>query len=130
MSPDVLTAAAGEPPESIRARMAQSPPAVPALATVFVVDEDRRPLGAISPDALVAGAGPAVVPVLGLDTPVEDVIDLFALHDVLALPVVGEDGRLAGAVAMDDVLEELVAERLPGRRPRFRRVRSAIRRAP
>ena len=56
------------------------------------------------------------MPVLGLDTPVEDVIDLFAVHDVLALPVTDRDGRLAGAVAMDDVLEELVAERLPGRR--------------
>ena len=130
MSPEALTATAGESPESIRARMAQSPPPVPALATVFVVDEEGRPLGAISPDALLAGTGPTAVPVLGLETRVEDVIDLFAVHDVLALPVVGEDGRLAGAVAMDDVLEELVAERLPGRRPRFRRVRRAFRRAP
>jgi CBS domain-containing protein len=61
-----------------------------------------------------------VVPVT---LPVERVIDLFTLHDYLALPVVDAEGRLAGIVAIDDVLEELLAERLPGhgRYPRVRR---------
>ena len=40
----------------------------------------------------------------------------FALHDVLVLPVVDEAGRPLGAIAVDDVLEELLLERLPGRR--------------
>ncbi|MBN1529383.1 MAG: magnesium transporter [Thermoleophilaceae bacterium] len=121
MSIDVRTAAPGEPADAIRARLAADPPPVPALATVFVLDDERRPLGAISPTALLGRAEPAAVPVLNADTSVDEVIDLFALHDVLALPVVDVDGRLVGAVAMDDVLEELVAERLPGRRPRYRR---------
>ncbi len=56
------------------------------------------------------------------ETPVEDVIDLFAVHDLLALPVVDADGRLLGAIAVDDILEELLAERLPGRR-RYRAIR-------
>jgi len=36
--------------------------------------------------------------------------------DYLALPVVDLDGRLVGAIAVDDVIKKLVAERLPGRR--------------
>jgi magnesium transporter len=44
------------------------------------------------------------------------VVDLFALHDVIALPVVDDAGRLVGAVTIDDVLDELIAERLPGTR--------------
>jgi CBS domain-containing protein len=123
MSLDVVTATPAEPVEAIRAQLAADPPAVTALATVIVVDAERRPVGAIPPAALL-GRGEAVdVPLLHLDTPVDEVIDLFALHDVLALPVADADGRLAGVVAMDDVLEELVAQRLPGRRPRYRRTR-------
>ena len=50
------------------------------------------------------------------------VIDLFALQDHLALPVVDGAGHLVGVVAVDDVLEELLAERLPGQ-GRYARVR-------
>lgn len=126
MSVDVVTAEAGEPARLIRSRVAEHPPVVPALATVFVIDEERRPLGAVSPAGLMGDAvEPSTVPVLRLDTPAEDVINLFALHDVLALPVVDAEGRLAGAVAIDDVLEELIAERLPGKR-RYRPERRAL----
>jgi CBS-domain-containing membrane protein len=60
--------------------------------------------------------------VIPVDLPVDRVIDLFALHDFLALPVVDADGRLVDAIAVDDVLEELLIERLPGR-DRFARIR-------
>jgi len=55
------------------------------------------------------------VPAVPVSLPVGRLIDLFALHDFVAVPVVDDDGRLVGAVAVDDVLEELLAERLPGR---------------
>jgi Mg/Co/Ni transporter MgtE len=63
------------------------------------------------------------VPVLRLDTPLDEVIDVFAVEDVLAVPVVDADGRPVGAVAIDDVLEELLVERLPQHRRRYRRSR-------
>lgn len=51
-----------------------------------------------------------------LDAPVGDVVDRFAVEDLLAVPVVDEEGRLAGGVAVDDVLEETLAQRIPPRR--------------
>jgi magnesium transporter len=101
----------------VRARLAEAPPPLEALATVFVVDEEGKVRGAIPPSALLLDeVEPLPVPSVRADTPVDDVVDLFALHDVLAVPVVDETGLLIGAVAVDDVLEELLVERLPGRR--------------
>jgi len=51
------------------------------------------------------------------------VIDVFAVEDVLALAVIDADGRIVGAVAIDDVLEELLVERLPQHRRRYRRAK-------
>lgn len=116
MNTDVLTAPVGEPVEAIRARVASGLPELEGLATVFVVDGDGRPVGSFEPNDLLAGRPePRPVPAVPVTLPAERVIDLFALQDYLALPVVDAGGRLVGVVAVDDVLEELLAERLPGR---------------
>lgn len=50
-----------------------------------------------------------------VDTPEEEVARRFSRHDLLLMPVVDEDGRLAGAISVDDVLdvvEERAAEDL------------------
>ena len=122
MNPDVLTAEVGEPVESIRDRVAAAVPELAGLATVFVVDSGGRPIGCFEPTDLLAGRGPRRVPSVPVTMPVQQVIDLFTLHDYLALPVVGADGRLLGLVAIDDILDELLAERLPGQ-GRYARVR-------
>ncbi len=120
MSTDVHVAHRGDSLAEIRAELAANPPRIGGLTNVIVVDDDHRPVAMFDTIALVAGDGlPQPVPFIQQDTPVQQVIDLFAVHDFLALPVVDPDGRLVGAIAVDDVLEELVAERLPGRR-RFR----------
>jgi len=120
MSTDVRTARPGDSLEEIRARMAADPPPVDGLATVFVVDDDGRPIGVIDIVALITGrAVRGEVSPIPVDMPVDEVIDEFAGRDDLALPVVDGDGRLVGAIAVDDVLGELLAERLPGRH-RFR----------
>lgn len=117
MNTSVLTAPEGEPVEAIRARVADHLPELEGMACVFVVDAEHRPVGSYEPNDLLAGRStPRQVPTLPSTLPVDRVIDLFALHDYLALPVVDADGRLLGAVAVDDVLEELLAERLPGHR--------------
>ena len=119
MSPDPLTAPVGASADQLRQRMASRPPSMEALGTVFVVDDADRVVGAVPPTHLLAGSSePVSVPVLSVNQPVDDVIDLFALNDVLALPVVNDAGTLVGAVTIDDVLDELIVERLP----RIRRV--------
>ena len=123
MNPDVVTARLGEDVAQIRARLAADPPRLDALLTVVVVDDDDRPVGVLSPRALLVGnAAPALAPTIDEGASVPRVIDVFALHDVLALPVVDAEGRLRGVIAVDDVLEELLVERLPGRR-RFHSLR-------
>lgn len=116
MNPDITTARPGESAAAVRDRLASRRPRLDAMLTVFVVDDERF-VGAITPGALIAGdVTPVRTPTVRPDAPVEDVVDVFAVHDLLALPVVDGDGRLLGAIAVDDILEELLAERLPGRR--------------
>jgi sporulation protein YlmC with PRC-barrel domain len=115
MTPRVRTATPDEPLDAIRARVAADPPAVEGLLTVVVVDEQRRPLGVIPVRTLVAGRGdPVRVPPVRTDTPLDEVIELFANYDVLAVPVVDAAGMLVGAVAIDDLLDVTLADRLPG----------------
>ena len=117
MSPDPVSAPVGSTAEELRRRLAKRPTGIEALATIFVVDDAGQVVGAVPPTHLLAGSSdPLPVPVLSVDQPVDEVIDLFALNDVLALPVVSEAGLLVGAVTIDDVLDELIAERLPGTR--------------
>lgn len=116
MDTGVHTARPGEPVEVVRARLAADIPELEGLATVFVVDEAGRPIGSWEPNDLLAGRPePRPVPAVAATEPVERVIDLFAVNDYLAVPVVDPAGRLVGVITIDDVMEELLAERLPGR---------------
>jgi CBS domain-containing protein/sporulation protein YlmC with PRC-barrel domain len=124
MNPDVLTLPIGTTVEDARTYVASHPPALDALLTVFTVDDEGRPVGAITPTDLLTGrpVPAAPPPTVRQSDPVALVVDTFALNDVLALAVTNDDGRLVGAIAVDDVFEELLAERLPGRR-RYRHIR-------
>jgi len=117
MMTEVRTAPAGASATVLRDLLTASPRHGAAPATLFVLDDDGRPLGVLDAlDVLTEGdPSPHAVPVLHADAPADDVITLFATHDLRAVPVVGLDGRLIGAITIDDVLDELVAERLPGR---------------
>jgi Mg/Co/Ni transporter MgtE len=117
MTSDFQTARADEQAEDIRLRVVARPPHHEALATVFVLDRNGKFVGAIPPSRLLADdATPVTVPTLTAEAPLSEVLDLFAVHDVLALPVVDARGRVIGAIGVDDVLEELLLKRLPGRR--------------
>lgn len=128
MNPDVVRVPAGSDAEAVRVAVAAARPPLDALLTAFVVDDDGRPVGAVPPRALLAGdATPRPVHPVAADASLAQVAGVFARHDLLAAPVVDGDGRLIGAVAVDDLLEELLAARLParhrfpGRRGRRRR---------
>lgn len=123
MNTDVRTASTTDSIHDIVTRFGADPPTLAGTAVIFVVDDDGHPVGTFEPADLLAGREtPRAVPALPASLPLQRVIDLFALHDFHALPVIDDDGRMLGAVAIDDVLEELLAERLPGRR-RFARIR-------
>jgi magnesium transporter len=117
MSPNPLTVHEGAGEAELRRRIAAGPPRMEALGTVFVLAGDGAVKGAISPTQLLRGSvEPVPVPLLAVDQPIDEVVDIFALNDVVALPVTDRTGGLVGVVTIDDVLDELVAERLPGAR--------------
>ncbi|MFN8124197.1 MAG: hypothetical protein U0237_17445 [Thermoleophilia bacterium] len=117
MNPDVLRAREGTPAAELLALATAAPTRLDAMRTVVVVDADDRVVGAVPPRELLAGTCRVLpTPVVAADAGTDVVDDAFATHDILLLPVAGADGRLIGGIAVDDVLEELLAARLPGRR--------------
>ena len=122
MTTDLRTALAGESADEIVARLRRVPPPLEGLYTVVVVDEDGRLAGVLPPSALISGrAQPIDAPAVTADTPVARIAELFARHDLVAVPVVDGDRRPLGLVAVDDVLEEMLSEHLPQHRRRYRR---------
>ena len=106
---------AAEAIESIR-RLPERPP---FLHYLYVVEGDDELLrGAVSLADLVC-ADPAT-PVMALiadepvhaapDTPVREVAERIAEYNLLALPIVDDEGKLLGIVTVDDVIEELVPD--------------------
>lgn len=122
MTTDVRTARAEESRDGILRRLREDPPALEGLFTVLVLDDAGRLVGVLPPSALIRGcAGPIEAPAVTANTPVERVAELFARHDLVAVPVVDGENRPLGVVAVDDVLEEMLAARLPHHRRRYLR---------
>ena len=121
MTTEVRTAPAGTAGSVLRSVLTARGPGAGAVrggpSTVFELDGEGHPTGAVDAVDLLADPDPTPrrVPVLRADSSVDEVIRLFATHDLAAVPVVADDGRMIGAITIDDVLDELVAERLPGR---------------
>lgn len=60
------------------------------------------------PSALVSGVLDTEGEAVGPETPLEQVSRYFASYNLVALPVVGDDGRLLGAVTVDDVIDHML----------------------
>lgn len=98
---------------------------------VYVLDKDEHLLGVLSLHKLVLSRADTLVSQLmyrdpiavRVDTDQEEAARILTEHDLLALPVVDDQGRLAGIITADDVadvLEEEVTEdieRLGGSAP-------------
>ena len=89
-----------------------------AVPRIYVVDDDRRLVGAADilsiinarddvPLAKIMEADPVAV---RPDTDQEEVVRLVDKYDLFSLPVVDEDGRFLGAIAVDDVIDALQQE--------------------
>lgn len=88
------------------------------LFYLYVTDERLHLLGIVSLWQLVSAAPSRKlreimstdVVTVRVDTPDEEVAQVFARYDLLVIPVVDEEGRLAGAITVDDVLDVVEAQ--------------------
>lgn len=85
---------------------------------VYVVDEEQRLLGVASlrqllladPAQTLADVMTRSVISVGVDTDQEELARLVTRYDLLAIPVVGSEGRLEGIVSVDDIFDVLQEE--------------------
>lgn len=86
---------------------------VDMISYLYVVDDGGRLIGVASLRQLLLAEPeetlgnimtPAVVKV-GLDTDQEEVAQLAARYDLLAIPVTDDDGKLVGIVTVDDIID-------------------------
>jgi len=85
---------------------------------IFVVDPSHKPLGSIALSRLLRTRRPVPVKdimepemkVIPVTLDQEDVAYLFSQRDLVSAPVVDEDGRLAGVITVDDVVDVIHEE--------------------
>ncbi len=85
---------------------------------IFVVDPSHKPLGSIPLSRLLQAKRPVAVTdlmtpelkLIPVDMDQEDVAYLFSQRDLVSAPVIGEGGRLVGAITIDDVVDVIHQE--------------------
>jgi magnesium transporter len=104
-------------PEAIE-HLRQIAPDTETIYQAYVVDENRKLVGTVSlkdlviapPQALISdfmGRDPIAV---GADAPREDAVRLISRYDLIAVPVIDNDGMLVGIVTYDDAMDIAEAE--------------------
>ncbi len=102
--------------EQVLARLRETQPDEETIYYLYVVDEAGRLVGVLSirrlivaqPGTPVAALMRRDVLTVPLDTSADDVAAALVKYDLLAVPVVDDDGRLAGIVTVDQVIDILV----------------------
>lgn len=85
------------------------------LNTLFLIDEDGRPTGAVplprlflaAPDTQLRDLAAEDLIRVSVDEGQDRVTELFDKYNLLTLPVVDEDGKLAGVITADDIISVL-----------------------
>jgi magnesium transporter len=96
---------------------------------LYVVDQSKTLLGALSLRTLLLSLPTAFIHKLmdtdlvsvGPDTSAEDVASTIARYDLLAVPVLDDDGKMLGIVTVDDAIDAILPEKLANSLPRFTR---------
>ncbi|MDQ2872389.1 MAG: CBS domain-containing protein [Candidatus Eremiobacteraeota bacterium] len=96
---------------------------------LYVVDKEDRLLGVLTlRSLLLAPTGALIEAIMETDmvtvklaAPARDVVAAIARYDLLAVPVVDEDGKMRGIVTVDDAIDAVVPERLVRNLPRLTR---------
>jgi CBS domain-containing protein len=96
---------------------------------LYVTDDSHKLLGVISLRALLLALPTAFIHKL-MDTEIvsvtpdasaEDVASTIARYDILACPVLGEDGKILGIVTVDDAIDAIMPDKIAKSLPRFTR---------
>lgn len=85
------------------------------LNTIFLVDEAERPTAAVPLARLFIASGPTPLKELAAENLVQAdvnekqdrITEIFDKYNLLTLPVVDEQGKLAGAITADDIISVL-----------------------
>jgi CBS domain-containing protein len=94
---------------------------------LYVTDDHRKLLGTISlrtlllslPTAFIHKLMDTDVVSVAADTSAEDVASTIARYDLLAVPVLDDDGRILGIVTVDDAIDAIIPEKIANSLPRF-----------
>jgi len=108
-------------------RLRELEPDAETIFYVYVVDENGRLVGVLSlRDLIIAQPSTQIADVM-IPEPVavnvmarkEEVADMVAHYNLLAVPVLDDDGQLEGIVTVDDAMDIVLQ---PGRRRRLPRI--------
>jgi len=96
---------------------------------LYVVDNSEKLLGVISLRTLLLALPTAFIHKLmdndivsvGPDASAQDVASIIARYDLLACPVLDDEGQMLGIVTVDDAIDAILPEKLANSLPRFTR---------
>ena len=79
----------------------------------YVLDEDEKLLGVASirellitePSTLITDIMTEQIKRVSIDSEPEDILEIIAKYDLFAVPVIDQDGKMAGVVTIDDIVE-------------------------
>jgi CBS domain-containing protein/sporulation protein YlmC with PRC-barrel domain len=116
MNPDFLSLPSGDTVGQSLERVRQSELEPQQLLTLWVIDADGHLVGAVLLSELVAASEQAPVtslietqvPTVPPETDLPEVATLMTDFNLMAIPVIDEEGTPIGVVAVDDVLELLL----------------------
>jgi len=94
---------------------------------LYVVDRSRKLLGVLSlrtlllalPTGFIHKLMDTDVVTVSADARAEEVTSTIARYDLLAIPVVDDDGKMLGIVTVDDAIDSILPEKLANALPRF-----------
>ncbi len=108
-------------------RLRELEPDAETIYYVYVVDDDGRLVGVLSlrdlivaqPDASIAEVMIKEPVAVGVMSNQDDVAQVVARYNLLAVPVVDEDGQLEGIVTVDDAMDAILPTAWKKRLPRL-----------
>ena len=88
-------------------------PDVETAYYIYIIDKDERPLGVVTlkdlvinkPDTTVAEIMTTNLKTVPVDAEPEDVLEIIAKYNLIAVPVLDKEEKMAGIATVDDVLE-------------------------
>jgi magnesium transporter len=108
-------------------RLRELEPNAETIYYVYVTDPDERLVGVLSLRDLIVSKPNIVISTFMFDEPVavrtdasqEEVTEVVARYNLLAVPVVDSEGRMEGIVTVDDAIDTLLPQPSKRRIPRL-----------